>query len=207
MSGNLTVMNRPGSSPVVAVLLAAGAGQRFAPENADAHKLLAELEGRPLLEISLSHALLSGLPVVVVTGADPRVEAVARELAGTRPGVVVVHNPAWADGQATSVQSGIGVARAMGASVVVVGLADQPGVLSDAWRTVASCERPVAVATYAGVRGHPVRLAAEVWPLLPTQGEIVARDLMRLRPELVEEVPCQGSADDVDTLEDLQRWN
>jgi CTP:molybdopterin cytidylyltransferase MocA len=183
---------------VVAVLLAAGGGTRFAGAT---HKLLAMLDGRPVFEHAVESVLAADVgAVVVVTGA---VELALPE------GVTVARNPAWAEGQATSLRAGVEAAAALGAEAVVVGLADQPFVPPAAWRAVAtaSAEWPIVVAAYDGRRGpNPVRLARSMWPSLPMWGDEGARSLIRGNPSLVREVPCSGSAADIDTLEDLNRW-
>jgi CTP:molybdopterin cytidylyltransferase MocA len=190
--------NVGGRMDVVAVLLAAGGGTRFAGAT---HKLLAMLDGRPVFEHAVESVLAADVgAVVVVTGGV--------ELA-LPDGVTVAHNPAWADGQATSLRAGVEAAAALGAEAVVVGLADQPFVPPAAWRAVATApaEWPIVVAAYDGRRGpNPVRLARSMWPSLPMSGDEGARSLIRGNPSLVREVPCSGSAADIDTLEDLNRW-
>lgn len=181
---------------VAAVLLAAGSGTRFEGE---VHKLLAPLGESTVLEHALEAVRGSGLDVFVVTGAV--------DLDGfLSPDVTEVPNPKWHGGQATSVHAGIAAAAAAGHDAVVVGLADQPFVTSEAWRTVADADGIIAVATYDGERGNPVKLHASVWDRLPVRGDEVGRALMRSRPDLVLPIPCAGAASDIDTLEDLHRW-
>jgi nicotine blue oxidoreductase len=179
------------------VVLAAGEGSRFA---GGTHKLLATFRGRPLWSWAVDAAVAAGLDATyVVTGAV--------DLSVGSP-VVTVRNQAWASGQATSLAAGVAAAGAAGHDVVVIGLADQPLIGPDAWQAVAATTAtPIAVASFAGERRPPVRLAAEVWPLLPKSGDDGARVVMRERPELVTAVPCTGEAVDIDTLEDLERWS
>jgi nicotine blue oxidoreductase len=121
---------------------------------------------------------------------------------------VLIRNEAWASGQATSLAAGVAAVAAAGHDVVVIGLGDQPLIGPDAWQAVAaSTATPIAVASFGGERRPPVRLAAEVWPLLPKSGDDGARVLMRGRPDLVTAVPCSGEAVDIDTQEDLERWS
>jgi molybdenum cofactor cytidylyltransferase len=192
---------------VTPIVLAAGAGTRFSDVS---HKLLASLPAtsdRPaesVIERSIAAARNAELgELVVVTG-----RLTAHEL-GLHPDVYAAHNDAWARGQMTSVQRGINVARDNNSEVAVIGLADQPGIGPAAWQAVAEAAlggAPIAVATYAGRRANPVALHRDVWDLLTTAGDEGARSLMALRPELVREVPCTGSPTDIDTVEDLRRW-
>ena len=184
---------------VLAVVLAAGGGTRFA---GDGHKLLAQRDARTVVEhaVSAAHAALGD--VLVVTGAVQLPDAVV-----AMPGVRLVHNPDWAAGQATSLAAAVAaVAGDETIDALVVGLGDQPDITPEAWRQVANSAAPIAIATYDGRRRNPVRLHRSVWPLLPTTGDEGARVVTRLRADLVEEVPCSGSPDDIDTLEDVLRW-
>ncbi len=187
---------------LIAVILAAGAGSRF---DGPGHKLLAPIGskgGISVIESSLANVLEAGFTrVVLVTGAVSLPDAVTRD-----PRILPVHNGRWSEGQSSSLRVGIEAARNIGASTVVVGLGDQPFIEPEAWRRVALSDSPIALASYAGRRGHPVRLAASVWNLLPTHGDFGARDLIRMRPEQVSQVDCPGSSTDIDTQEDLAKW-
>ncbi len=180
---------------VAAVVLAAGASSRF---QGPTHKLLTVVNGRRLVDWAVAHAADAALDdLIVVTGA------LDLDLPGR------LHNGRWQEGLSTSLRLAVDEAERRGHDAVVVGLGDQPGIPPSAWRTVAaSTHKPVVIGVYGGGRrGHPVRLAAEVWPLLPTEGDAGANVVLYGRPELVGEVACEGDPHDVDTLEDLHRWS
>ena len=155
---------------VAAVVLAAGGGTRFI---ADHHKLLADVRGRPVVAWALEHALEAGLDeTVVVTGA---VEVPAE------PGVTMLHNPDWQQGQATSLQVALRHADARGPRRGR-GRAGRPArrPADDLAGCRRPCEAPIAVPTYDGRRGNPVRLArTRCGRCCRTSGDEGARALMR----------------------------
>ena len=186
-----------------ALVLAAGGGSRFIGTT---HKLLTTVAGKAVVRHVLEAVATSGVsPIIVVTGAGALDEVLVAPLPGN-PEVIVVHNARWQAGMASSLQCGLAVARQRGLAGVVVGLGDQPGIPASAWRQVADTDAPIAVATYGGVRRNPVRIHAELWDQLPHDGDEGARTLIRVRPELVTEVACEGNPDDIDTATDLHHW-
>lgn len=181
-----------------AFLLAAGGGRRF---DGSTHKLLTSFRGRPLIAWAVDAVCRAGLDeVYVVWGAVDLHEHVPDH-------VELVHNPLWETGQASSLRAAVGAAQEADLDAIVVGLADQPMIDESAWRLVAASSAPIAVATYEGLARNPVRLHRSVWSLLPSAGDHGARDLVRDRSDLVEEIPCAGNPADIDTLEDLSRWS
>lgn len=193
--------------PAVAALLAAGAGSRFVGPT---HKLLATLDGRPVWHHALRHAATAGFEVVVVVEGAVALGALPDLPPGSSP-VVVVPNHDWSAGQATSLRVAVDAATDHDARHLTIGLADQPSVTAAAWEAVrlADPDCRIVVADYPGGRGpHPVRFDRALFPALRgLAGDDGARQLLRDHPEWVCAVQCVGSGTDIDTLEDLHRWN
>ena len=172
------------------------------------NKLLAEIDGKPLVRIVVEAALGSrARPVVVVTGHQrERVEAA---LAGLP--VEFVHNPDFADGLGTSLKAGIAALPAE-ADGAIVCLGDMPQVDAAMIDRLIGAFEPdkgalIVVPTIEGKRGNPVvwsrRFFAE---LMAVEGDIGARHLIGRYTEAVAEVPLTGNAalTDVDTPEALE---
>ena len=190
---------------VAAVILAAGSGSRFNRGEAEAmpgDKLLSVVKGRALLTWALAPALDAGLDeVVVVSGAADLRAVIPRS-------VTLLENDDWSRGQASSLRVGLEWCASRGHSSAGIGLGDMPGLTAQAWRAVADAPQgPIVFATYRGKRAHPVRLDAEIWSMLPPDGDEGARVVVRRRPELAREVACVGVPSDIDTPQDLQRWS
>jgi molybdenum cofactor cytidylyltransferase len=188
---------------VVAIVLAAGRGVRFGPGN----KLLAELDGLPLVRRAVAAALASRVRKTIVVTGHAR-EDVQKALSGLD--VAFAHNPDHATGMAASLLAG--VAAAADADAVVVLLGDMPGVsphIVD--KLIAAFEQtpaaPAVVPVHRGRRGNPVLLARALFPALnQLSGDTGARRLLSETPDVIE-VPVDdaGVAADVDAPEDIDR--
>lgn len=171
-------------------------------------KQLLELEGRPLLQHVIDAAVAASLTdVVVVLGHAADEVAAALRLP---PGVAIVVNPRYAEGQSTSLQAGL-ARMPEGAEAVAVLLGDQPEVRAEAIRAVVRAQvdggAPILRAAYGGRPSHPVVLARGVWPEVGALGgDGGARALIAAHAGRVELVEVGGAPpEDIDTPEDLER--
>jgi len=179
---------------IAGLILAAGAGTRFGAEG----KLLAELDGRPLLEwaVRAQCAVPSLLRVVVVLGA--RADEVLARVAMGRAETVICKE--WESGQATSLRCGLSVLA--GFEKVIITLGDEPLITPEMISRFVG-QPPRTRAVYDGRPGHPVVLGAEqVAELMSLDGDRGARDLLRGGPVI--EAGAPGSGRDVDTPDDLE---
>jgi CTP:molybdopterin cytidylyltransferase MocA len=178
---------------VAGLVLAAGAGRRYGMP-----KALVEYEGSLLVERAVRTAAAVCDPVVVVLGAQADE---VRHRAGLGLAMVVV-NPEWDTGRASSLRAGLDALRRLPGrdDAALVTLVDMPGMTPAALDRVAAEAAPgaLAVATYDGVRGHPVLLGREHWAGVAgtATGDEGARRYLAAHD--VTEVDCSGLADPAD---------
>lgn len=161
-------------APVAGILLAAGSARRMGSS-----KVLLPWFERPLVRHLAEVALASNLAeVIVVVGhqAD-EVQAALLDLP-----VRIVHNPAYAEGQSTSLRAGLAALGANHAAALVM-LADQPLLTTDIidalLQTFHETNAPIVAACAAGQRGNPVLFARDLVPeLMQINGDQGARSVI-----------------------------
>ena len=179
--------------PVAAIVLAAGGGRRYGMP-----KALVEYEGSLLVERAVRTARAVCDPVLVVLGA----QAVDVWRRADLDGATVLANKDWETGMASSLRTGLEGLRGWPGRVdaALVTLVDMPGMTPDALLAVAGQASPgaLAVATYDGVRGHPVLLGRDHWAGVAETltGDEGARRYLSAHE--VTEVDCTDLADPAD---------
>jgi molybdenum cofactor cytidylyltransferase len=192
---------------LAAIVLAGGAGRRFG-----GGKLLAPWRQGLLIEAALDSAFAAPVrSVILVTGADPGVTAVAIEHALTEGEIgrlKVVHADDHAEGMAASLRAGV-AALPLGAAGVFVFLGDMPlipaGITDDLARALTRGFL-AAVPVFGGRRGHPALFSAALFDdLLGLTGEEGARSILKRLGDRVAEAPAasEGVLFDVDTPDAL----
>ncbi|MFI9201992.1 NTP transferase domain-containing protein [Streptomyces sp. NPDC053048] len=191
---------------VAGLLLAAGGGRRLGGRP----KALLEHRGELLVEHAVRVLREGGCgPVHVVLGAGAA--EVRARLGAPVADVVLVDNPHWARGMASSLTAGLAsLAELPGVPAVVVTLVDQPYVGAAAVARVVAAHRAgssLAAAAYGGVRGHPVLFGREHWAEVArtASGDRGARAYLRQHAAAVRLVECSDVAapDDIDVPDDL----
>jgi CTP:molybdopterin cytidylyltransferase MocA len=181
-----------------AVVLAAGGGRRYGMP-----KALVEYEGSLLVERAVRTARAACDVVLVVLGA----RAVDVWRAADLSGATVLANRDWETGMASSLRTGLDGLRGLPGTVdaALITLVDLPGMTAEALSAVAAHAAPdaLAVATYDGVRGHPVLLGRDHWAgvIGTATGDEGARRYLEAHSGVgagVREVDCTGLADPAD---------
>jgi molybdenum cofactor cytidylyltransferase len=191
---------------VTALILAAGRSARMG-----APKALLPLAGRPMLQHVIDAAVAAPVPGIVLVLGNAAQEVAAAVILPSD--AVVVVNPHWEDGQATSLRAGLdAIPESVHGALVLLG--DQPEVRPDAIWALAEARRReeeggalILRAAYRGRASHPVVLDREVWPGVEAlRGDQGARALLAAHAGRVQLVEVGGDPpEDVDTPEDLAR--
>ncbi|WP_372394846.1 molybdopterin-binding/glycosyltransferase family 2 protein [Azospirillum sp. HJ39] len=196
----------PRAPRVTALVLAAGRSSRMGSTN----KLLAEVNGAPLVARAVDAALASqAANVIVVTGHQG--ENVARALAD-RP-VTFVHNPAFGEGLSSSLRAGLAAVPSESDAVVVC-LGDMPRVASAVIDRLIAAYAPlegraICVPTTHGKQGNPVLWdRAYFAEMAALAGDTGAKRLIGQHADRLCDVPVDdaGILYDVDTPDLLARF-
>lgn len=189
----------------VLVVLAAGRGSRF---GGPTHKLEQAFGSSTVLGCTLSNAMQSGLPLVVVT--TPALNARVASVVAARD--IVLLPEVGQDGGDLPLGMGYSIACGVSARANAHGWlvlpGDMPLVEPATLRAVAAAmpQHPVVYAQYRGRRGHPVAFAAEIYSELVTLGgDEGARRLIGRYPAHGVDVDDAGVLMDLDTEDDLER--
>ncbi len=169
-------------------------------------KQLLPLDGRPLLLRAVDAALASSAwPVVVVLGAHAEK---IRPLLARLP-VLVVENPAWPEGMASSLRTGIAILQQFSRSLdaALVALCDQPAfntrVIDQLVSTQRATSRSIVASRYLGRNAAPALFLREHFPTLAAlTGEEGARALLNADPERIATIDAPDLARDLDTPAD-----
>lgn len=200
---------RKGGVKIPGLVLAAGRGKRFGA----ASKMLADVDGRPVLRHVVESALGARLdPVIVVLGSGA--EDGLKAIAGLDdPRLRVVFNPFWASGKASTFEVGLREVPPDAPGVVAL-LGDMPRV--PAWlieRVIAEFELtgqltfPIYPGTEGPVKGHPTAYPRE---LFGEVGRLIGDDtaMAAIRRHWGEAVKIPLDDDDtqadIDTAQDLE---
>ncbi|MEM8811874.1 MAG: molybdopterin-binding/glycosyltransferase family 2 protein [Pseudomonadota bacterium] len=187
---------------IAALVLAAGRSSRMGPSN----KLLARLEGKPLVRHAVDAALVSRcVSTTIVVGHEA--ERVRKAVSDTA--AEIIENPNYAHGLSTSLKTGL---EALGDDIdgVIVLLGDMPRIEPAVLDRLIGAYDPaqsalIVVPTFEGRRGNPVLWSRRYFAeLMGLSGDVGARALLAEFAEAVVELEIGAEVVfDIDTPEVL----
>ena len=188
----------PAQAPRVSALVLAGGQSR---RMGDINKLLAPVDGVPMLLATVRRIIAAGVDeVIVVTGHEA--QRVRDTLTGES--VRVVHNPHYDQGLSTSMNAGL-AALGVDVDAALVCLGDMPRVTPrHVHRLLAAFDpiegRSICVPTFNGKRGNPVLWDRRYFEQMrDVRGDVGARHLIGVHDDSV----CEVAMDDAGVLLDV----
>ncbi|UBN56254.1 NTP transferase domain-containing protein [Pantoea agglomerans] len=182
---------------IAILVMAAGFSRRFKASSGE-HKLLASLNGRPVLQHTLDHAVATGLDVFVVTRPEDR----------------AIHTLIPAGRAVICRSAGIGDSIAAGVKATadydgwLITLGDMPFIAEESLLAVADAlhHAPLVRAQVEGKPGHPVGFQHAFYSALAAlTGDSGARGVLNSAPCRAVALTDKGCLLDIDTRSDLQR--
>ena len=193
-----------------AIILAAGQSRRMGEVN----KLLCKWRGKMLLHHVCEAALTSNCDNTIVVSGHQRQQIAA---ALKKPGLcqlLLAHNKDYATGMASSIITGIEMAKKIESDAVIVMLGDMPGVTSAMIDKIIDTARSSApdaiiVSTCDKKRGNPVLWKKHYFDeLLMLKGDIGARQILNHYQDKIVEVELgQMTRFDLDTPQAFDEAN
>ena len=179
------------------VILAAGQAKRFGSQ-----KLLAPLDGRPLIQHVIDAANASALEdIVIVVGPNADDLLTRVDIGRTR----VVRNPDPARGLASSLQAGLSALDPLLHAALIL-LGDMPGVTANLIGDLVTRGRDTRataiVSVWRGRRSPPVVLHKSLWPAaFALEGDVGMREVLGAHADVIELAVTDdlGSLEDIDT--------
>ena len=187
--------------PIAAILLAAGASQRFGTP-----KQLLDWDGLPLVRRAAQTALAAGFSeVLVISGAfGEQVQRVLHDLP-----LRIIYNKDWKNGQSTSVRAGLATLDSRTCGAIFL-LADQPFVTSSLLRKLITLHAhtlaPIVAPWVGKKRSNPILFDRSTFSdLMSLSGDVGGRGIFSRYPITWLPWDDLNLLEDIDTPEDYQR--
>lgn len=185
------------------VILAAGASSRLGEA-----KQLLEHENVSLLQHAINEATLTNARVVIVV-LGSQSESIAKRIKSNK--LVIVQNPEWKEGMASSIRSGVNAMEAdYPADGAILMVCDQPHVTTALLNQLISeqhlSEKPIVASEYLNTVGTPALFHHSYYPTLQNlQGDAGAKKILLQHDGDVYRVSFPDGEIDIDTRNDYEK--
>ena len=185
------------------IILAAGKSSRLGHP-----KQLLPFKGKSLINHCIKTAKKVSAHVLVITGAERmRIESEIKDDA-----VLVVHNPEWEEGMASSIRHGLSylTENLQNITSVILMVCDQPFVSAELLHNLIvekeKTSKSIVASSYSEIAGTPVLFDKSIFPeLMELRGDIGARKIITRHKDNLATVAFPLGNVDMDTAEDYRK--